>query len=267
MSQHLVDICLSQIGVVRELFYLLDNFSTLDVGCRFLNLIPSGTLLRLVSIKDGKAFCEILLSWMLYTKPVNNSGVVCEGVDYTIQLLKLKNAINKAPDTSGESPYYTIDASIILEADAIVILDKIAPLYFAKTGKKFNVNSGTRNSYRQADAMYDVYMNGDKTLHLYRNKIVINELLEIIKSGQKSGESRTAIVKKMTDLIQKYFEKNILLSGHQKAGAIDIDINGDVGIAVMSDVDIKIMMEIAFKVTGFKALLEKSPPHLHIKFK
>lgn len=57
------------------------------------------------------------------------------------------------------------------------------------------------------------------------------------------------------------------MSGHQRAGAIDIDINGDTGIKEMTSAQRKIMTDIAAKVTGFPALLEKSPPHIHIKFK
>lgn len=71
----------------------------------------------------------------------------------------------------------------------------------------------------------------------------------------------------MTGIIQNYFEQGILMPGHQRAGAIDIDINGDTGIKEMTSAQRKIMMDIAAKVTGFPALLEKSPPHIHIKFK
>lgn len=177
------------------------------------------------------------------------------------QLQKDKSKENEA------SPYYTIDAGIVLEADAIAVLDKIGPLYFEKAGKKFNVNSGTRDSGRQAEAMYTVYMSGDKTLHLYKNRQVIGELLAIIKNGQKTGKTKDTIVGEMKDVIQKYFEKGVFLSGHQRAGAIDIDINGDVGIDVMSKSEINLMMQIAKKITGRNALLEKSPPHLHIQFK
>ena len=174
----------------------------------------------------------------------------------------LKELQNQKDKTT--SPYYTIDSGIVLEADAIATLDKIGPLYFAKVGQKFNVNSGTRNSYSQADAMYNVYMNGDKTLSLY-NRQRANELIDIIKKG----ESKAVTIQKMADLIQSYFEKGILMSGHQKAGAIDIAVVGDAatGVPPMSGQQQKIMMGIAKKVTGFGALLEKHPPHIHVKFK
>jgi hypothetical protein len=264
LAQHLVSICLNKTNVVKELFFILNNFSTLDVGYRFVSLIPTATLSKLVGTKNGKAFCELLLNWLKTVKPENNSNRVAPDVDAVIQLIKLKNSIDNATaaDESEENPYYTIDAGIVLEADAIAILDKIAPLYFAKVGEKFNVNSGTRNSYRQAEAMYIVYMNGDRTLHLY-NRQRANELIAIIKKG----ESKAATIKKMTDLIQQYADKGIFMSDHQKAGAIDISIRGDLGVPPMTNPQQKIMMEIATKVTGYKALLENSPPHIHLKFK
>ena len=263
LAQYLVSICLNQTGVVREVFYILDRFSTFDVGYRFLNLMTTATLLKLTNGKSGKAFCEVLLSWLLNPEPLRGSEPVAPGIDAVIELKRLKDAIDNSNPKDGENPYYTIDAGINLEVDAIATLDKIAPLYYAKVGEKFNVNSGTRDSYRQADAMYNVYINGDKTLHLYGNRKVANELIAIIQKG----ESKAITVQKMTDLIQKYFEQKIYMSDHQKAGAIDISIVGDVGVPRMTAPKQKIMMEIATKVTGFSALLEKSPPHIHIKFK
>lgn len=262
LAQYLIRICLTQTGVVYELFVLLDNYSTLDVGCRF---IKGCDFYALAKTQKGLQLCRKLYEWLTTIKIVI-APTTCAG-NATILLL-LKAAIDtaklEAEKVKGNgNPYYTIDDGIILEADAIAVLNKIAPLYFDRVGEKFNVNSGTRTAMQQAEAMYTVYMNGDRTLHLYGNRKVVNELLAIIKRG----ESKAATVQKMADLIQKYFEQNILLSDHQKAGAIDIDINGDVGIKAMTATQQKIMIEIATKVTGFKALLERHPPHIHIKFK
>jgi hypothetical protein len=267
LAQHLVSICLSEIEVVNQVFFILDNFSTLDVGYRFVSLMPQATLLNLVKTKKGLGFCKTLLYWLLYVDKGNTNQAVAPNVDLVPQLMRLKQAIDNAPppNEKEESPYYTIDAGIVLETDALAVLDKIGSLYFAKVGKKFNVNSGTRNAYRQADAMYTVYMSGDKTLHLYTNRKVANELIAIIKKG----ESKEVTIQKMGDLIQKYFEQGTLMSGHQKAGAIDIDVNGDnaTGVSIMSPAEQKIMMAIAKSVTGFDALLERHPVHIHIKFK
>lgn len=266
LAQYLIRICLTQTGAVYELFVLLDNYSTLDVGCRF---VKGCDVYALVKTTKGLFLCRQLHQWLTTIKVVI-APTAC--ANNALALLTLKAAIDAAkPEKEKEkdkgNPYYTIDASIVLEADALAVLDKIAPLYFAKVGEKFNVNSGTRDSFRQAEAMYTVYTSGDKTLHLYGNRKVANELIEIIKNGQRTGKSKAAIVQTMAELIQKYFEQNVLMSSHQRAGAIDIDINGDIGIKPMTAAQQKIMMEIAAKVTGYKALLERSPPHIHIKFK
>ena len=207
----------------------------------------------------------------------NDDSLAVQAFNGKLSFQAFKNAaIAKDDANCGESesngkgsPYYTIDANIVLEADAIAVLDKIGPLYFKEVKEKFNVNSGTRTSDRQASAMYTVYMSGDKTFSLYRNRTVANQLVNIIKNGQAAGKNKTGIVKDMTDLIQKNFEKGIYMSSHQRAGAIDIAIVGDkpTGVKPMTSAQKKIMMKIAFKVTGFKALLEKRPPHIHIKFK
>ena len=254
---------MTKTDVVYEVFVLLDNYSRLDVGCRFVNGCDFD---QLVATRKGLFLCSKLYEWL--TTIVVLQPTACAG--NTFILYRLKSAIDTAkpakdPKETDGNPYYTIDAGIVLEADAIAVLDKIGPLYFAKVGKKFNVNSGTRDSYRQADAMYNVYMNGGTTLSLYKNRTAANELIAIIKKG----ESKTVTIQKMTDLIQKYFEKGIVMSGHQRAGAIDIAVYEDkpTGVAAMSSSDEKIMMDIAFKVTGYKALRETSPPHIHIKFK
>ncbi len=61
LAQYLAKICLNSVGVVREVFIILDRFSTFDVGCRFLNLLPDATLLGLAKTKNGKALCRMLL--------------------------------------------------------------------------------------------------------------------------------------------------------------------------------------------------------------
>lgn len=163
------------------------------------------------------------------------------------------------------STYYTIDSGIVLEADAIAVLDKIGPLYFKETGQRFNVNSGTRDAYRQADAMYNVYINGDVELKHYKNRTVVKELFEIIKKG----ESKTTTVQKMGELLKGYADKGTLMSAHQRAGAIDISVYGDAAakIPAMTRKQEGVMMRVAQEVTGKKALRENSPPHIHITFK
>jgi hypothetical protein len=187
--------------------------------------------------------------------------------DQTERINKAKEAAAKTDENKTiESPFYTIDDGIVLSADAKEKLDAIGEEYFKKTGKKFNVNSGTRSPYTQADAMYTVIESGDPKLSLYGNRVAINEILNAYNSGKKQGKSKVEIVKAMTDEIQKQVDNKIFISNHLKAGAIDIDINGEGNIPPMTRTEKKIMLEIAKKVTGGDAFEEKHPPHIHIQY-
>lgn len=216
-----------------------------------------------------KAICIsfVFVSGRYQKSDFNNDPLVIKALEgkMTFDVFKKESELkdNSLCGNSSVSSYYTIDEGIILEEEAIAILDKIGHEYFKRTGKKFNVNSGTRGSDRQAAAMYQVYMSGDKTFSLYKNRKVADELIAIIKAGG----IKESIVKKMTDLIQKNYEQGVFMSSHQRAGAIDISIKGDIGVPPMSSSEQKIMMEIADKITGKTTLLERSPPHIHITFK
>lgn len=170
----------------------------------------------------------------------------------------------KIEDTkTNESPYYTIDPNIIISPEAKNILDLIGAEYFKQTGKRFNVNSGTRDPYRQAEAMYVKYP-GDKTFSEYRNRPAINEILEAIRKAQKAGQSRAQIVKAMGDVIKSQVERGIYISSHLKAGAIDISV---FATAETPEPDKKLIISIAKKVTGGQAFEETNPPHIHIQYK
>jgi len=268
LAQHLVKICLNSVGIVREVFIILDRFSTFDVGCRFLNLLPDATLLGLAKTKNGKALCQMLLLWFLNQTPLNSSDPICPGIDFVIELKRLKDAIDNSSPKENGNPYYTIDANIVLESEAISILDKIGPLYFAKVGKKFNVNSGTRDAYRQAEAMWVKYPR-DKIFSEYPQRKLINEILEAIKKEQAAGKNNAGIVQAMTDAIQNQINRKEYISKHLTAGCIDIATLEDIptGVDAMTGSEQKIMMEIAIKVTGGTAKKEDNPPHIHIQFK
>lgn len=176
-------------------------------------------------------------------------------------------SLQKKPKTD-ENPYYTVDAGIVLEAEAIAVLDKIGPLYFAKVGKKFNVNSGTRDAYRQAEAMWVKYPK-DKTFSEYPQRKLVDEIREAIRQAQSSGKSNAGIIQAMTDVIQNQINRKEYISVHLIAGCIDIATQPDIptGVAAMSGSEQKIMLEIAIKVTGGTAKKENNPPHIHIQFK
>lgn len=264
LANHLAAISLSKTKIVYEVFVLLDQYSTLDVGCRFIQIC---NYFQLVKTRNGLFLCRELYRWLTTISIPFNPPISCATNAKT--LLFLKSAIDNAPlpeDSTEESPYYTIDEGIVLDKEAIAILDKIGPLFYEKTNTKFNVNSGTRTAYRQAAAMYFKY-GKDKTFSEYRNRSAINEILEAIKKAQKDGKNKDGIIQAMTDVIQSQINRKIYISSHLKAGGIDIAVVASAGVPAMSKQNKKIMIEIAKKVTGGDAFEETNPPHIHIQYK
>lgn len=60
LATELVNICLVKPGVVYQLFALLDQYSTIDVGCHFLNNIPYFKLQMFAGTKEGMLACKSL---------------------------------------------------------------------------------------------------------------------------------------------------------------------------------------------------------------
>lgn len=145
-------------------------------------------------------------------------------------------------------------------------MDKIGPKYFEKTGKKFYVNSGTRDAFRQADAMY-VKANGGDRFADYKNKKAAAEVLTAYRSAKAEGKSRQEITRAMADVIQRQINNKTYISSHLRAGGIDIAIIEKPGIAALSASEKRIMIEIAKEVSGGQAFEEKVPPHIHIQYK
>lgn len=264
LAQYLIRICLNQTGAVYELFVLLDNYSKLDVGCRF---IKGCDIYALVKTTKGLQLCRQLYQWLTTIK-VLIAPTTC--ANNALSAMALKAAIDTAKpepekNKDKENPFYTVDVGIVLADEAIRFLDAIGIKYFKRVGKKFNVNSGTRTPYRQANAMLGVIEAGDKTLSKYGNRQAINEILK----AYRAGISRNDKIQKMADVIQSQVNRNIFISNHLRAGGIDIATVGDAatGVPRMSAAEEKIMIEIAREVTGGQAFKEMFPPHIHIQYK
>jgi hypothetical protein len=64
LAGELIRICLIKTGVVYQIFVILDNYSTLDVGCKFLSNIAYAGLQKLVETNDGLFLCKMLHYWL-----------------------------------------------------------------------------------------------------------------------------------------------------------------------------------------------------------
>jgi hypothetical protein len=85
LAQHLISICLNQTEVVYEVFLLLDNFSTLDIGCRFVN---GCDVYMLVKTNNGLYLCKKLYEWLTTIKVPLMQPTACIGNATTMLLLK-----------------------------------------------------------------------------------------------------------------------------------------------------------------------------------
>jgi hypothetical protein len=85
LAQHLVSICLNQPEVVYEVFLLLDNYSTLDVGCRF---VSGCDVYMLVKTNNGLYLCKKLYEWLTTIKVPLMQPTACIGNATTMLLLK-----------------------------------------------------------------------------------------------------------------------------------------------------------------------------------
>jgi hypothetical protein len=97
LAQHLIRICLSQTEVVYEVFLLLDNYSTLDVGCRFVN---GADIYALVKTNNGLYLCKKIYEWLTTIKVPLLQPTSCVGNAAT--LLILKSVIDNAKSDNKE---------------------------------------------------------------------------------------------------------------------------------------------------------------------
>lgn len=67
LARRLIQICLTNLGVVWQVFDILNNESDYDVGCRFFKKLDYATLQKLLETNEGIYFCRqlhaMLLSW------------------------------------------------------------------------------------------------------------------------------------------------------------------------------------------------------------
>lgn len=94
LATELARICLYKPGVVYQLFLLLNNHSTLDVGCRF---IRKCDVYQLVRSRDGLLLCTKLHQWLSSGLDILFPPTECSG--YSMTMVMLKNAVDTAKIT------------------------------------------------------------------------------------------------------------------------------------------------------------------------
>ena len=127
LALRLTEICLTKLGVVYQVFAILDNYSDYDVGCWFWKKLNNATLQKLLETNEGIYFCKQLYNllnggWSGF--PLQPSCYINPG-----ELLLFKVLV----DGAKEKPNQTAQPRRLTEAEI--------GFYKKKGGKqKFNEN-------------------------------------------------------------------------------------------------------------------------------
>ena len=151
--------------------------------------------------------------------------------------------------------HYTLKSGVVLQAISKAKVKKIADDYFAQTKKDIVVTSGTRSAQSQAEAMYIKFSQGG-SFSIYKHASAAKEIYNIYKSAS-SGSSKSQIVADMELKITEQMTKQIYISKHLKAGAIDVRSRD------MTQSEISTFKKVA-KPYATTVILEKNPPHFHL---
>lgn len=153
---------------------------------------------------------------------------------------------------SGTTNLLTVE-NVELSATTRANLVQIANI----VGQPLTVSSGKRSAQKQAKAMFDKFILGDKP-SLYRNQTAY---LQIRREFEKpdSGRSREQIENAMAVIIERQMSEGIYISQHLTDTAADVSLRG------LSESTVRKIVELAKKLGG-RAIVEKKPPHIHLQF-
>lgn len=262
LAQYMIRICLNQTGVVYEVFILLDNFSTLDVGCRF---VSGCDVYALVKTNKGLSLCRKLYEWLTTIVLPVPKPIVCAGNAMTI--LSLKSAIDNAkpePEkdekkngSQSDIPFAKLKdgSNIRLSPFVVEKLTKIAADYHAATGKSITVTDGNRTALEQAYLMIPQIEKGK--FHIYSNKSAANEVKKVYDAGIAGKKPKAHIVKDIEKVIQAQVDRGIYLSRHLR------DKGADIRFSDMTSAERKVFSQIVIKHGG-DPLIEDD--HFHLQF-
>jgi len=269
LADHLIKISLTKNGIVYELFLILDNFSRLDVGCRFIN---KANYFQLVKTNRGYTLCVALYGWLTEPKNSFQSPTACVG--NAGNLLLLKSAIDTAkPEkdkdeakvnekNNGSSiniPFATLKEGEnirLSSSEVIEKLTKIAADYHIATGKTLTITDGDRTPLEQAYMMIRQIRKGE--LGLYTQKQAAAEVKKVYDAGMIAKKNDNQIAQDIEKVIQKQIDKQgIYISRHLRNRGADVRSR-----------DMSVKERTAFKQAATKHGVEvlKEGDHLHLQF-
>ena len=153
---------------------------------------------------------------------VPQSGVV-ESVAFKL-LFNSEEAVKpgETGTTMGQSgTHYTVLADVLITDVVQKKIQRVADIYFEKTGKEITVTSGFRPPERQAPAMYNkIVREGEASVRkLYKNKVAVDQILNAYRSNKSNKDVAIAA---MIAVIDKQVKSGVFISSHLKSNAIDV---------------------------------------------
>jgi hypothetical protein len=127
-------------------------------------------------------------------------------------------AAQKSPASQAIRFHYRggLDLSEPVIAKANALSDSIR----SATKYSIVVTSGRRDEHRQAEAMYNNYVEGDPPR--YGNHTAERAVHRAFDRGRKASMARGQIISDMTEVLKAQTSRGIFLSPHMRSGAIDI---------------------------------------------
>jgi len=164
-----------------------------------------------------------------------------------------------SPPVISAPQHYTLLSDVALSEKVEERVGQIADAYFRRTGKTLVITSGTRDPAQQAKAMYKMLRLGADIVRLYRNKAAAREIKQAYDAGRAARKSAEQIVADMYELIRGQVAREVFISAHLRAGAVDVRNRG------MSAAAKKALIACAAEVQGVYLLEETKPPHFHLQ--
>jgi hypothetical protein len=101
-------------------------------------------------------------------------------------------------------------------------LERIATRYFKATKSRLVVTGGSRTPVRQAQLMYDKLVHGDDIVAIYENKGAATEVRNAYRDAAAKRLKRKATIRAMREVIEGQMSRNVFVSKHLKANAVDV---------------------------------------------
>ncbi|MBX7223004.1 MAG: peptidoglycan-binding protein [Blastocatellia bacterium] len=182
----------------------------------------------------------------------NVTGIPSDTVDFS-----MKRHPQKEIQHGASAKHYTFAPGIDVPFSLEQKISRMADKYFALTGKGLHIFSGRRNAYRQADAMYRKFHDGDDVLKTYGYSSLAYEVKATYDGSVKAKKSKDETIKAMAETIQQQINRNAYISKHLLAIACDVDPTGVNG---------KTLQLAAATVGKVKVKHEKTPHHFHVQW-